>query len=214
MDKEEFVNFLIESNVLRFGEFITKSGRKSPYFINTGLYDDGKKLSILGKFYAEVVNRDFPDVTLLFGPAYKGIPLSVITSIKLYEEYGKVVKVSYNRKESKDHGEGGTIIGSHVSKDDKVVIIEDVITSGLSIRESMEILKKNGNPKVVGVVVSVDRLEKGNFDIASKEIEDEFKVKVCPIITIADILDYLKKSNSIDSDVIKSIEEYLSSVNR
>lgn len=208
MDKKEFVKFLIESDVLRFGEFITKSGRKTPYFINTGKYDDGRKLSKLGEFYADVVNQNFPNATLIFGPAYKGISLSVITSIKLYEKYGKVVKVAYNRKEIKDHGEGGIIIGE-VSSDDRVVIVEDVITSGLSIRESLEILKNIGNPKVLGVVVSVDRMEKGQTDkLATKEIEEEFGIQVVSIVNVIDIIEYLKDKD-INSELVSKMEEYL-----
>lgn len=208
MDKKEFVRFLIESGVLKFGDFTTKSGRKTPYFINTGNYDDGKKLSKLGEFYAELVNENFPSATLVFGPAYKGISLSVITAIKLYEKYGKVVNVAYNRKENKDHGEGGIIIGK-VSKDDKVVIVEDVITSGLSIRESLEILRDVGNPKVLGVVVSVDRMEKGQTTkLASREIEEEFGIKVISIINVIEIIEYLRSKNE-NLELVKRMEDYL-----
>lgn len=208
MDKKEFVRFLIESGVLKFGDFTTKSGRKTPYFINTGNYDDGKKLSKLGEFYAELVNENFPSATLVFGPAYKGISLSVITAIKLYEKYGKVVNVAYNRKENKDHGEGGIIIGK-VSKDDKVVIVEDVITSGLSIRESLEILRSVGNPKVLGVVVSVDRMEKGQTTkLASREIEEEFGIKVISIINVIEIIEYLRSKNE-NLELVKRMEDYL-----
>lgn len=208
MDKKEFVRFLIESDVLKFGDFTTKSGRKTPYFINTGNYDDGKKLSKLGEFYAELVNKNFPSATLVFGPAYKGISLSVITAIKLYEKYGKVVNVAYNRKENKDHGEGGIIIGK-VSKDDKVVIVEDVITSGLSVRESLEILRSVGNPKVLGVVVSVDRMEKGQTTkLASREIEEEFGIKVISIINVVEIIEYLRSKNE-NLELVKRMEDYL-----
>lgn len=208
MDKDEFVRFLVESDVLRFGEFITKSGRKTPYFINTGKYDDGRKLSKLGEFYAKVVNENFPEATLIFGPAYKGISLSVITSIKLYEKYNKIVKVAYNRKEIKNHGEGGIMIGE-VSGDDRVVIVEDVITSGLSIRESLEILRREGNPKVLGVVVSVDRMEKGQTGkLAAKEIEENFGIKVVSIVNIVDIIEYLRKEG-VNLELVNKIEEYL-----
>ncbi|MCX8029480.1 MAG: orotate phosphoribosyltransferase [Brevinematales bacterium] len=211
MDKEKFIDFLIDSRVLLFGDFTTKSGRKTPYFINTGIFDDGRKLSILADYYADIVHEKFPGATLLFGPAYKGIPLSIITSVKLYEKYRKVIGVSYNRKEVKDHGEGGMIIGRKPTPDDKVVIIEDVITSGISIRESIDILKTNGNPIIIGAVVSVDRMEKGKTKLATQEIKDEFGIDIIPIVNIIDILDYLKskKGNNIPGEIVKAIETYL-----
>ncbi|MGC8964451.1 MAG: orotate phosphoribosyltransferase [Brevinematia bacterium] len=208
MNKEEFIKFLIESDVLKFGEFTTKSGRKTPYFINTGNYDDGRKLSILGEFYAEVVYRNFEGLTSIFGPAYKGISLAVVTSIKIYDKYGISVKCSFNRKELKDHGEGGIIVGHKFSEDDKVVIVEDVITSGISIRESMEILKSNGNPKVLGVVVSVDRMERGKEKLATEEIKEEFGINVISIVKVVDIIEFLKKNN-YDINFVKKMEEYL-----
>ncbi len=210
MDKEKFISFLIESGVIRFGEFLTKSGRKTPYFIDTGKINDGMKLSLIGEFYATAVGENFPDVTLVFGPAYKGISLSVVTAMKLYEIGKKTVKVAFNRKEVKDHGEGGKIIGS-ISEDDKVVIVEDVITSGLSIRESVDILRINGNPKILGVVVSVDRMEIGKSNkIAKFEIEEELGIKVFSIVSIFDIVGFIKARNIVSLDVIKMMEDYIS----
>ncbi|MCS7299804.1 MAG: orotate phosphoribosyltransferase [Spirochaetia bacterium] len=213
MDKSRFINFLTNSNALKVGEFITKSGRRTPYFINTGSIDDGIKLRTLGEFYAEVVYHNFPSVTLLFGPAYKGISLSVITALKLYELYGLNVKVSFNRKEVKDHGEGGVIIGSQITSGDNVVIVEDVITSGISIRESINILRSNGNPKILGVVVSVDRMEKGEGEmLASEEIRKNFGIEVISIVNAYDILNYIKTNKLVEDEVINEIERYLKSV--
>lgn len=210
MDKEGFIKFLLESDVLKFGEFITKSGRKTPYFVNTGNYDDGKKLSILGEFYADAVYGNFKGLNCVFGPAYKGIPLSVVTSLKLYERYGFNVKCSFNRKEVKDHGEGGIIIGHEFSEEDKVVIVEDVITSGISIRESVEILKNSGNPRILGVVVSVDRMEKGREKLATEEIKEEFGIEVISIVKITDIIDFLR-NNNFEKELVIKMEEYLTS---
>lgn len=213
MDKSKFIDFLINSGALKVGNFITKSGRRSPYFINIGAIDDGRKLHTLGEFYAEVVYHNFPNTTLLFGPAYKGISLSVTTALKLYELYKLNVKVSFNRKEEKDHGEGGVIIGSQITSSDNVVIVEDVITSGMSIRESLEILKNNGNPRVLGVVVSVDRMERGEGDnLASEEIREKFGIKVISIINAYDILNYIKTNKLVEDEFITAIERYLESV--
>ncbi|MEN2998203.1 MAG: orotate phosphoribosyltransferase [Brevinematia bacterium] len=209
MDRSRFIEFLIDSEVIRFGEFVTKSGRKTPYFIDFGRYSDGEKLSTLGKFYAEVVNENFPEVTLLFGPAYKGISLSIVTATKLYENYGKNVKVCYNRKEIKDHGEGGIIIGN-ISQEDKVVIVEDVITSGGSIRESIEILKSNGNPKVLGAVVSVNRMEKGEKEKpAVEEIESEFGIKVVSIVNVYHIIEFLRENRRFPKDMVRAMERHV-----
>lgn len=210
MSKEEFIEFLLGSGVLWFGEVVTKSGRRTPYFINLAKCDDGMKLSALGKFYARSVNENFPDVTLLFGPAYKGISLAVVTATMLYEVYGRTVRVAYNRKEVKDHGEGGVIVGASISQEDKVVIVEDVITSGSSIRESIKFLEENGNPKVLGVVVSVDRMERGLSDKRAKEeIEEEFGIKVVSMVSILDVIEYVKSYKKLDCKTIDLVEKYL-----
>ncbi|MFN4246024.1 MAG: orotate phosphoribosyltransferase [Brevinematia bacterium] len=210
MDKGKFISFLLEFGVVQFGEFLTKSGRVTPYFINTGKFDDSRKLSTVGEFYAKVINDNFGDATLIFGPAYKGIPLSVVTAMKLYEIYGKNVKVAFNRKEAKDHGEGGSIVGE-ISENDRIVIVEDVITSGLSIRESINIIRSVGNSRVLGVVVSVDRMELGNRGkLAKVEIEEDFDIRVFSVVTILDILNFIKSGGFVSLDVVKKIEDYIS----
>jgi len=213
--KEEFIEFLIENDILTFGEFITKSGRKTPYFINTGNYNNGERLSTISKFYAEVIYEEFKEATLLFGPAYKGIPLASVVSLKLFEKYKFNLNISFNRKETKDHGEGGLIIGYKPTERDKVVIVEDVVTSGLSISESIEILKTNGNPHVIGAVISVDRMEKGKTNkTAIQELEEEFGIKIVPMITIKDILHFIstKKINKYSKnqeELLSKMKEYL-----
>jgi len=157
----EFIEFLVRCGVLTFGDFVTKSGRQTPYFINTGNYHTGSQLNQLGHFYGQaLLNNLGPEFDNLYGPAYKGIPLAVTTAIALQNQYNHDVSVTYNRKEAKDHGEGGSLIGHKYNGSEKVAIVEDVITAGTSVRESMEILAANNNPQVAGVIVSVDRMER------------------------------------------------------
>ncbi len=211
MDKNAFIRFLIDNNIIKFGEFKTKSGRLSPYFINTGLFDDGNKISFLSKFYAEVIKDTFGEkCNVLFGPAYKGIPLVTSTAIKLWE-LGLNYKFCFNRKEIKHHGEGGSLIGYQPTEKDNLIILEDVITSGISIKESLEILKKNGNPRVKAVIISVDRMEKATDSnlSASQEIKSKLGIEVLPIVTIKDILSYVLE-NIKDKDLLKRIEKYIS----
>jgi orotate phosphoribosyltransferase len=213
--KEDFITFLIEHDILTFGEFITKSGRQTPYFINTGNYNNGQRLSAISEFYAEAINENFKNATMLFGPAYKGIPLVSVVSLKLFEKYKVNLSIAFNRKEAKDHGEGGIIVGHKPSERDKVVIVEDVITSGISISESIEILKSNGNPQILGAVISVDRMERGKGKkTAIQELQEEFGIKIIPIITIKDILDFLSsreipKYSQNQSELVKKMIEYL-----
>lgn len=201
--KNEFIKFMCDSKVLIFGDFITKSGRKTPYFINTGNYSSGEQINKLGYFYAKCIkeNNIMPDV--LFGPAYKGIPLCVSLSSALYEKYGEDVNYCFNRKEVKDHGEGGLIVG-HILKDgENVVIVEDVITAGTAIREVIPILKNTANVNINSIIISVDRMEKGKKDkSAIQEVYEEFGIKVYPIVTIDDII------SSIENGVIEG-REYL-----
>jgi orotate phosphoribosyltransferase len=213
--KEDFITFLIEHDILTFGEFIAKSGRKTPYFINTGNYNNGQRLSAISEFYAEAIHENFKNATMLFGPAYKGIPLVSVVSLKLFEKYKVNLSIAFNRKEAKDHGEGGIIVGHKPSERDKVVIVEDVVTSGISISESIEILKSNGNPQILGAVISVDRMERGKGKkTAIQELQEEFGIKIIPIITIKDILDFLSsreipKYSQNQSELVKKMIEYL-----
>ena len=191
--KEEFIEFMVESQVLRFGDFVTKSGRKTPFFINTGFYRTGSALHRLGGYYAKAIEQNFGlDFDVLFGPAYKGIPLSVAASIAISENYGKDVRYCSNRKEIKDHGDKGILLGSPLQDGDRVVIIEDVTTAGTSIRETMPILSAQGKVQPVGLVVSVDRMERGTGEkSALEEIEENFGLKTASIVTMAEVTEYL-----------------------
>lgn len=214
--KEEFIEFMVDSNVLRFGDFVTKSGRKTPFFINTGNYTTGNQLKKLGEFYAKAINKHFGnDIDVLFGPAYKGIPLTVTTAISLNELYGIDVEYCSNRKEIKDHGEGGILLGGSLKEDGKkVVIVEDVMTAGTSIYETTPILKAQGNVDIKGLIISVDRMEKGKSDkSAQEEIKDNFGITTYSIVTMKEVVDYLynREINGkiyIDDNMKSSIESY------
>ncbi len=191
--KKEFVKFMCDSDVLTFGEFTLKSGRKAPYFINTGNYKTGEQIGKLGEFYAKCIAENNIDANVFFGPAYKGIPLCVAAASAMYSKEGKNVSYCFNRKEAKDHGEGGVIVGHKLSDNDKILIIEDVITAGTAIRETLPILKSASNASVAGVIISVDRMEKGKGEkSAVSEVYDEFGIKVYPIVTIEDIIECIK----------------------
>lgn len=191
--QEEFIHFMIESDVLKFGSFVTKSGRNTPFFINTGFYRTGSQLKRLGEFYAKTIHDAFgTDFDVLFGPAYKGIPLSVTTSIALHDLYDVDVRYASNRKEAKDHGEKGVLLGGPIQDGDRVVIIEDVTTAGTSIRETMPILKSQGDCLVQGLVVSVDRMERGTGSRnALDEIGETYGMKTASIVTMQDVVDAL-----------------------
>ena len=191
--KKEFIDFMVECQVLRFGDFVTKSGRKTPFFINTGFYRTGSALHRLGGYYAKAIEQHFGlDSDVLFGPAYKGIPLSVATSIAISETYGKDVRYCANRKEVKDHGDKGILLGSPLQDGDRVVIIEDVTTAGTSIRETMPILSAQGKVEPVGLVVSVDRMERGTGEkSALDEIGESYGLKTASIVTMAEVTEYL-----------------------
>ncbi|MDY6012409.1 orotate phosphoribosyltransferase [Clostridium sp.] len=213
--KKEFIEFMIECGVLTFGDFITKSGRKTPFFINTGNYKKGNQLKRLGEFYAQAIKENFgEDFNVLFGPAYKGIPLTVTTSIALSELYDIDVEYCSNRKEVKDHGDKGILLGSNLKDKDKVLIVEDVTTAGTSIRETMPILKEQGDVDVVGLIISVDRMEKGTGEkSALSEIRENFGLKTCAIVTMKEIIEYLynKKINDkiiIDDEIMSKINDY------
>ena len=184
--KQEFIEFMIDCQVLKFGDFVTKSGRKTPFFVNTGFYRTGTQLRKLGAYYAKAIKDQFgTDFDILFGPAYKGIPLSVAASMALSEEYGAEIGYCSNRKEVKDHGDKGILLGTPVKDGDRVVIIEDVTTAGTSIGETMPILKAQGDVKVLGLVVSVDRQERGAGEkSALREIAETYGMKTCAIVTM------------------------------
>ena len=191
--KKEFIEFMIDCEVLRFGDFVTKSGRKTPFFVNTGFYRTGAQLRKLGEYYAKAIESTFgTDFDVLFGPAYKGIPLSVAASMALSEHYGADIRYCSNRKEVKDHGDKGILLGGPIGDGDRVVIIEDVTTAGTSIHETLPIIKAQGDVTVLGLVVSVDRMERGQGEkSALKEIEEQFGFKTTAIVTMADVVEHL-----------------------
>ncbi len=202
--KKDFINFVLEVGALKFGEFELKSGRISPYFFNAGLFNQGKHLSQLGRFYAQAIEDSKMDFDVLFGPAYKGIPLATATAMALNDSFDKNIPYSFNRKEAKTHGEGGNIVGHALTGN--ILIIDDVITAGTAIREAMDIIAANGaNAK--GVIVALDRQEKGKGEqSAIQEVERDFGLTVLSIICLADIIDYLKQGG--DPSLIARIEGY------
>lgn len=191
--KEEFIEFMIDCNVLKFGDFVTKSGRKTPFFVNTGFYRTGSQLRRLGRYYAEAIQEKFGfDFDVLFGPAYKGIPLSVAAAMAIDETYGREIRYCSNRKEVKDHGDTGILLGSPLQDGDKLVIIEDVTTAGTSIQETLPILKAQGAVEVIGLVVSVDRMERGQgTKSALAEIEETYGIRTTAIVTMAEVVEHL-----------------------
>ena len=187
---EEFIKFMVNGGILRFGEFTLKSGRLSPYFINTGNYKSGSQISKLGEFYAECIMDNNIKGDAIFGPAYKGIPLAIATGIILNNKFGVDMNYCFDRKEVKDHGEGGMIIGYQFGENDTLVFVDDVITSGKALRESMEKIKGICNANVKDMVISVDRMEigKGGKKSAVQEVEEEFGIKVHSVVTMDDII--------------------------
>ncbi len=213
--KEEFIHFMIDCDVLKFGDFVTKSGRNTPFFINTGFYRTGSQLKKLGEYYARAIKDSFgTDFDVLFGPAYKGIPLSVTTSVALSDLYRKDVRYCADRKEEKDHGEGGKLLGGPISDGDKVVIIEDVTTAGTSIKENFPVIKAQGDVDVVGLVVSVDRMERGQGEKAAlDEISETYGMKTAAIVTMSEVVEclYNKPYNGkvyIDDELKAAIDHY------
>ena len=202
--KESFIKFMADCGVLTFGDFTLKSGRKAPYFINTGNYKTGRHLSELGSYYAECIKANGIEADTLFGPAYKGIPLAVSAASALYSKYGIEVNYCFDRKEAKDHGEGGVIVGKQLTDGEKVVIIEDVITAGTAIRQVIPVLKNAADVKIEAMVISVDRMEKGKEgDLSAvQEVKRDFGIEVFSIVTIEDII------KAIEDGVIEG-KEYL-----
>jgi len=213
--KKDFIEFMIECGVLTFGDFVTKSGRKSPFFVNTGNYKTGSQLKKLGEFYAMAIKENYEeDFNIVFGPAYKGIPLSVTVTMALSDLYGRDVSYCSNRKEVKDHGDTGILLGSKINDGDKIIIVEDVTTSGKSIYETMPILKEQGNVDVVGLVISVNRMEKGLGEKSALiELQEKYGFKASAIVTMDEVVEYLynKELNGvvvIDDEVKGRIDEY------
>ena len=186
--QEEFLDFAITQQVLRFGDFTLKSGRKSPYFFNAGLFNSGEAISKLGQFYAAAMVDAGLEFDILFGPAYKGIPLATATAIALYEKHGRSVPWCFNRKEAKDHGEGGSIVGAPL--DGRVAIVDDVITAGTAIREVMAIIAQS-SATPTAVIVAMDRQERGRGDLSAiQEVQKDFSIPVLSIVSLADLLEY------------------------
>ena len=214
--KQEFIKFMVRSGVLTFGDFTAKSGRKTPYFVNTGNYNTGAQIAKLGEFYANCIKENLgEEYDVLFGPAYKGIPLAVTASGALYNKYDIDKKYCFNRKEDKDHGEGGNIVGHKLQNGDRVLIIEDVITAGTAVRESLPILKNAADVEVVGLVISVDRMEKGQSEkTAIQEIYDNYGIKTYPIVNVREIIETLYNTPVdgkvyIDDEMKAKMEAYL-----
>lgn len=192
--KKEFIEFMVESKVLQFGDFTLKSGRKSPFFMNAGAYVTGAQLRRLGEYYAKAIHDRYGlDFDVLFGPAYKGIPLTVATTMAISELYGKEIRYCSNRKEVKDHGDTGILLGSKLKDGDKVVIIEDVTTSGKSIEETFPVLKAQADVSIQGLMVSLNRMEKGlsSDKSALEEIKEKYGFETGAIVTMEEVVEYL-----------------------
>ena len=204
--QKEFITYALECGVLKFGEFHLKSGRTSPYFFNTGLFNTGAQLGKLGHFYAQALIQSKLNVDILFGPAYKGIPLVSATSIAYAQITGNDIPFAFNRKEAKDHGEGGNLVGTPLQGN--VIILDDVITAGTSVRESVEIINA-ANATPAGVLIALDRQEKGLNDCSAiQEVKANFKMPVIAIITLENIIDYLKAE--ANAEQLQAIKEYQS----
>lgn len=213
--KQEFIDFMVESEVLKFGEFTLKSGRKSPFFMNAGAYVTGTQLRKLGEYYAKAIHDNYGlDFDVLFGPAYKGIPLSVATTMAISELYGKEIRYCSNRKEVKDHGDTGILLGSKLKDGDRVVIIEDVTTSGKSIEETFPILKAQADITIKGLMVSLNRMERGKGEkSALEEIKELYGFDTAAIVSMADVVEHLYNKDCqgkivIDDTIKAAIDAY------
>jgi len=203
--KNEFLRLAIENEVLRFGEFTLKSGRVSPYFFNAGLFATGKAMALLGQYYAQAIIDSGIRFDVLFGPAYKGIPLAAVTAAALYEKHGLNIPWAYNRKEKKDHGEGGQLVGAPMQG--KVLIIDDVITAGTAIREAVDMIEDTG-AELGGVVIAMDRQEKGQGALSAvQEVEQRFGVRVAKIAGLDDLMDFLAQDPSL-SGFVEQMQAY------
>ena len=213
--KQEFIEFMVASDVLKFGEFTLKSGRKSPFFMNAGAYTTGTQLRKLGEYYAKAIHDHYGlDFDILFGPAYKGIPLSVATAMAISELYGKDVRYCSNRKEVKDHGDKGILLGSPIKDGDRVVIIEDVTTSGKSIEETFPIIQAQGKVEIKGLIVSLNRMERGQgTKSALEEIQETYGFPANAIVNMAEVTEHLYNKECggkvvIDDGIKTAIDAY------
>jgi len=200
--KQEFIAFMVRSGVLTFGDFTTKSGRKTPYFINTGNYRTGSQISALGDYYAAAIEASGEEMDVLFGPAYKGIPLVGAAAASLYRLHGRDLPFCFNRKEVKDHGEGGSIIGHKPKAGERVAIIEDVVTAGTAVRETLELFQSIAEVRFTALFVSADRMERGSGEKTTiQELRDSLGFRVYPIVTVREIIDYLH-NRELDGQVL------------
>ena len=208
--KKEFIDFMLDSQVLKFGDFTLKSGRKSPFFMNAGLYITGSQLMKLGEYYAQAIHNTYgDDFDVVFGPAYKGIPISVATTIAFEKLYGKEVRYCSNRKEAKDHGDVGILLGSPIKDGDRIVVVEDVTTSGKSMEETIPIVKAQGDVTIVGLMVSLNRCEKGKGDKgALDEIKDLYGFDTNAIVSMEEVIEYLTEKGMIDDDLKSRLDAY------
>ena len=203
--KKEFIEFAIERNVLRFGEFTLKSGRVSPYFFNAGLFNTGGDLAKLGRYYAAALQAANVDFDVLFGPAYKGIPIATTTAVALSNDYDLDVPYCFNRKEAKTHGEGGNLVGSPLAG--KIMLVDDVITAGTAIRESMLLIEQH-KATLAGVLIALDRQERGQGELSAiQEVERDFNTQVISIVTLADVVAYLSAKGT-NAAAVASINQY------
>ena len=201
----EFIEFALEKQVLKFGEFTLKSGRTSPYFFNAGLFNTGRDLARLGRFYAAALEDAAIEYDVLFGPAYKGIPIATTTAVALSDHHDKDVPYCFNRKEAKTHGEGGSLVGSALVG--KIMLVDDVITAGTAIRESMEIIQASG-AQLSGVLIALDRQEKGKAELSAiQEVERDFKTQVISIVKLADLISYLEQQGNMNEH-LEAVKAY------
>lgn len=214
--KEDFIRFLVKAEALKFGEFTLKSGRVAPFFINTGLFSDGEKIAKLGEYYAQAIKSNFgDDFDTVYGPAYKGIPLCTTTSIAL-SKLGINKGYSFNRKKLKDYAMKDNIIGMKINEKSRLVLVDDVITAGTSIRETLDFLKDYGSPKIRGIIVSVDRMEKGTGEkSAIKQVGEDLGIPINSIVNLKEIIEVLHNKEIdgtiyIDDDMLEKIKDYMS----
>jgi len=204
--QREFIEFALEKEVLKFGEFTLKSGRKSPYFFNAGLFNTGRDLARLGRFYAAALADSGIDFDVLFGPAYKGIPIATTTAVALADHHDVDTPYCFNRKEAKAHGEGGNLVGSPL--EGRIMLVDDVITAGTAIRESMEIIQANG-ADLAGVLVAIDRQEKGKGELSAiQEVERDFGCAVISIVSLGDLITYLEEKGNA-TEYLAAVKAYL-----
>ncbi|MBE3922732.1 orotate phosphoribosyltransferase [Vibrio parahaemolyticus] len=203
--QREFIEFALEKEVLKFGEFTLKSGRKSPYFFNAGLFNTGRDLARLGRFYAAALADSGIEFDVLFGPAYKGIPIATTTAVALADHHDIDTPYCFNRKEAKNHGEGGNLVGSAL--EGRIMLVDDVITAGTAIRESMEIIKANG-ADLAGVLVAIDRQEKGKGELSAiQEVEHDFGCAVISIVSLGDLITYLEEKGNA-TEHLEAVKAY------